>query len=74
MEPEQTDCKTRQRLENLAQYHLRELAALAQEEADILRTADQERILEVDKKIENTLGQKERVIGALDEHRKEHGC
>jgi hypothetical protein len=72
MEP--TVCKTRQRLEDLAQHHLRELAALAHEEAEILKTGDEERILAIDKRIEHTLGQKERVIGALQEHRGEHGC
>jgi hypothetical protein len=67
-------CNTRQRLEDLAQHQLRELAAMAHEEAEILKTGDEERIVEVDKRIENTLGQKERVIGALQEHRREHGC
>jgi hypothetical protein len=67
MEP--TACKARQRLEDLAQHYRRELAATAHEEAEILKTGDEERILEVDKTIEHTLGQTERVIGALHEPR-----
>jgi len=29
---------------------------------------------EIDQQIELTIGEKERCIGALNEHRKEHGC
>jgi hypothetical protein len=28
----------------------------------------------IDKEIENTLGEKERALGALREHQREHGC
>ena len=30
--------------------------------------------MRLDKQLENTLGEKERFIGALREHQKEHGC
>lgn len=36
-----------------------------QREADVSR---------LDKELENTIGEKERAIGRLDEHRNEHGC
>jgi hypothetical protein len=67
-------CKTRERLEGLAQHHLRELAALAHEEAAVLKTGDDDEILAIDKRIENKIGEKERTIGALQSHRAEHGC
>ena len=67
-------CKIRERLENVVQLHLRELASLATEEVEIVSTGDRARILEVDKRIENLIGEKERALGALNEHRSEHGC
>jgi len=75
MSPENPQpCKTRERLENVVQLHLQRLAALANEEVDVLRSGDQKRILELDKRIENLVGEKERALGALNEHRAEHGC
>ena len=56
------------------QRHLIRLAELAREEAAVITEKDNPRWLDVDKRIEQVLGEKERAIGALNEHRREHGC
>jgi hypothetical protein len=63
----------RQELINKVQRHLLRLAELAHEEAALVSWNDP-RWKEVDQAIENVLGEKERALGALKEHRKEHGC
>ena len=55
------------------QQHLLRLAELAHEEAGLV-SHDDPRWREVDQRIENELGEKERALGALKEHRREHGC
>jgi hypothetical protein len=67
-------CKVRERLENLVQTLLLELGNLSSEQADLVRAGSQPGIDEVDKKLEYTFGQKERVLGALKQHRSDHGC
>ena len=53
---------------------LDKIAKLARMEADSLRTQTENTWYEIDKQIELAIGEKERAIGALREHRKEHGC
>ena len=73
----QTDRLTCSRQEDLiaeTQRHLIRLAELAKRESEAIATRDESLILALDQDIENTLGLKERALGALHEHRKEHGC
>lgn len=75
MTPEDTEiCDARLQLEAHVRNILRELAVLAGEEADLIASGDQSRMDAVDQKLENVLGEKERAIGALKQHRAEHGC
>ncbi len=53
---------------------LEKIARLARSEADAIRGSAENAWMEVDKQIELAIGEKERAIGALREHRKEHGC
>ena len=50
------------------------LAELAKQESEAIATHNDAPILALDQDIENTLGLKERALGALTGHRKEHGC
>jgi len=50
------------------------LADLSHTEADIVKSGDKDRMLALDKEIENVIGEKERAMGALLEHRQSHGC
>lgn len=54
--------------------HLMEMAALSKEEADVVPMGDRDAIDELDKRIEAKIGEKERSLGALKQHRGEHGC
>jgi hypothetical protein len=69
-----TVCAERRELERRVEEILRKLAALAAEEADLVTAGDQPKIDIVDEDIEATLGEKERAIGALKQHRSHHGC
>ncbi len=66
-------CPRRQELIEVVQRYLIRLAQLAHEEAEIL-AQDDPRWKEVDQNIEKQMGEKERALGALREHRAEHGC
>ena len=53
--------------------HLMRLSDLAREEATLISKPNG-RWLAVDKEIELELGEKERALGALRQHREDHGC
>jgi hypothetical protein len=74
MSPKHQPCVVREQLENFVQGHLQQLAALAIEEVALVKTGDTKLILHIEKRIENEIGAKERALGALNEHRNEHGC
>lgn len=71
---EQFLCAKRAELEEAVQERLLLIASLAREEAEVIKTGDQDKILVIDKRIEKAIGSKERAIGALNFHRDEHGC
>lgn len=56
------------------QDHLRRLAELAREEIEAINSKDETTWMKIDRQIEATLGEKERTLGALREHRSTHGC
>jgi len=53
---------------------LRRLASLALKQADLIRRRERSDFDAIDRLIEITLRDKERSIGALKQHRIEHGC
>ena len=67
-------CHRQQELIVEAQQHLVRLAELARMQAQALDNTSENLVMELDKQVENELGEKERAIGALREHRMEHGC
>jgi hypothetical protein len=72
MEP--GECPRQQELIEEVQRHLARLAQLAHSESDALRKRHHNLWKEIDQQIEMEIGEKERCIGALNEHRAEHGC
>jgi hypothetical protein len=52
---------------------LDELASLTLAQSEAFKAGDMDRFTRLDKELENTVGRKERCIGALREHRREHG-
>jgi hypothetical protein len=67
-------CVRQQELIEQVQQHLIRLSELARREASLVATEEEAVWLAVDKEIENELGEKERALGALREHQREHGC
>lgn len=52
---------------------LDELISLTTAQSEAFKAGDMVRFARLDKELENTVGSKERCIGALREHRREHG-
>jgi len=67
-------CLRQQELIEEVRIYLQRLGELAHAEADALTGGHQDLWKEIDQEIENVMGEKERAIGALNEHRAEHGC
>ena len=53
---------------------LRRLVDLTTASLGAYRNSNQTEFMKIDKELENTVGEKERAIGALRQHAKEHGC
>jgi hypothetical protein len=67
-------CNIQQELRRSATVILERIDALTQQQIDAMRNADDERLMAIDKEIELTFGEKERIFGALHQHRDEHRC
>jgi len=67
-------CSRRGELTADVQMHLQNIASLARQAADMVANHDDNAWRVIDKQMENEFGAKERAMGALNEHRKEHGC
>ena len=67
-------CREKELLMNEVQAALSKLIHLAHEEQDMVAKQDRKRMLEIDLDIEHTVGEKERLMGALKHHIDQHGC
>ena len=67
-------CLEKQELIAQVESCLERIAKLARAGVDVLRDELEEDWLEIDRQIEAAFGEKERSVGALRQHRKEHGC
>ena len=56
------------------QRHLLNISELAGRIAESIANRNENTAAELDKQVDLELGLKERAMGALHEHRKEHGC
>ena len=65
-------CLRQQELIEDVQRHLIRISELSRATADALAAGSEGLALEIDKEVE--LGMKERAMGALHQHRREHGC
>ncbi len=50
------------------------IAQLAHATADAIAAGNQQLALELDKEAESEIGRKQRALGALRQHRSDHGC
>jgi hypothetical protein len=67
-------CSRQRELIEEVQRHLERLVQLAHAELEALKQRQHNLWKEIDRQIETEIGEKERSIGALNEHRAEHGC
>jgi hypothetical protein len=75
--PEQTQkppCHDQQKLMADVQDHLMQISQLTRAVAEALANGNENFAAELDKQVDLELGKKERAMGALHQHRKEHGC
>jgi hypothetical protein len=71
---EMSNCAEYDRLVSYVENVLGNLAQLATLVLDLFRAGDYSACRRLDKELELTLGEKERSIGALRQHMKEHNC
>ena len=74
MPMDQIPCKRQQELMEKVQRHLLNISELARRIAEAIANRNENTAAELDKQVDLELGLKERAMGALHEHRKEHGC
>ncbi|HWD00395.1 MAG TPA: hypothetical protein VG456_26745 [Candidatus Sulfopaludibacter sp.] len=67
-------CARQQELIEEARMHLLRISELTRIIAAAVDEGDDTRLDQLDKEVEMELGYKERAMGALYEHRREHGC
>jgi hypothetical protein len=67
-------CPRQQELIEDVQNHLIRISELARATSEALAHGNTGLASELDKEVEVELGVKERAMGALHQHRKEHGC
>jgi hypothetical protein len=67
-------CHVRQELMAAVQEQLVEISRLTQEAAAALAVGHENTAAKFDELLETAVGEKERAMGALHQHREEHGC
>ena len=67
-------CPRQQELIEDVQRHLMRISELTRSIAEALANGNEGFAAELDKEVDLELGRKERAMGALHQHRKEHGC
>jgi hypothetical protein len=67
-------CLKQQKLMSEVQEHLIRISQLTREIAEALSKGSESYAAELDREVDMELGKKERAMGALHQHRKDHGC
>ena len=68
------DCPEYSRLRSEVENILGNLAQVTTLLLELFRSNDEEKYIHLDKELELTVGEKERAVGALRQHLKEHHC
>ena len=67
-------CDQYSRLQTEVREVLERLTTLTEAQLSAFQSQDYSTFTRLDKELEQTVGTKERLIGALRQHAKEHGC
>lgn len=68
------ECSEREKLQRKADFVLSEIVKIIELQREALQERGESELMALDKRLENTFGEKERAFGALKQHTKEHGC
>ena len=71
---ERDPCRLQQELIEDVQNHLIRISELTRAVAEALKNKNENLAAQLDKEVDLELGRKERSMGALHQHRKEHCC
>jgi hypothetical protein len=74
MADQPSSCHRQQELIEDVQRHLIRISELTRSIAEALANGNESFAAELDKEVDLEFGLKERGMGALHQHRKEHGC
>ncbi len=74
MQESPVHCTRQQELIEEVQRHLLKISGLMRAISEAIANRSENSAAELDKHVDLEFGMKERAIGALQEHRKEHGC
>jgi len=69
-----SECAQKQTLMQHVQDHLIRIAELSRATAEAIANEAENLVRELDKQVEREIGAKERCLGALRQHRHDHGC
>lgn len=69
-----TRCDERAQLERQANSVLEKLVRLTTAQLEVFQARDHTEFMRLDRELELTVGEKERTIGAVRQHIKEHRC
>jgi hypothetical protein len=69
-----TKCEQRAELESEANSLLEKLVSLTTAQLKVFQARNHSEFIRLDRELELTVGEKERIIGAVRQHIKEHGC
>ena len=67
-------CPKNQEMVEVIAGKLTQIVELAQAQTEARRNGDRKRAIELDKQLDLLYGEKERSVGAWQEHAAEHGC
>jgi hypothetical protein len=68
------NCNAYDRLQLEVQRVLEGLSKLAESQLAAFRASDSQAVTRLDKELENMVGHKERMLGAMRQHVKDHRC
>jgi hypothetical protein len=68
------DCPERDTLMRDVSLALSNIVNITRQHLQVLFGDDEAALMRLDRELENAVDEKERVLGALHQHRKQHGC
>ncbi len=68
------DCAERDRLMGDVSLALSNIVNITRQHIQVMYGDDEATLMRLDRDLENAVGEKDRLLGALHQHQKQHGC